>query len=464
MNMTLSQMSFSGSLIILMIIVIRAIIKHRVSKKILLILWGIANLRLLCPFSIPSAYSIYSLFNQNINIHEILIETPIMSSIPMNSTKEMVMNNEMTYYFNQRCISIFSIIWFIGFFILITFFVVAYLKCHLEFQNSINVNNVFIYRWLQEHQIKRSIKIRQCSHITSPLTYGIFHPVILLPEDIHWENKKQLEYILYHEFIHICHFDMIIKIILSLVVCIHWFNPIVWIMYVLFNRDIEMICDECVIKHFGYSARSDYANTLISMVESKNVFTVFSHHFSKNAIEERIISIMKTNKRTNKAVTVCIVIFLIIILPFMTSAENKEVHGSVKSNDKEDITYQLTLKGVMERILQTKELDQALDYNQEVDNIRLDNIVLLCKSENAKYEAYGFISPEYGKRGILINNIINGEDNWNYLEEDWEFSQDKPMLKAQGNYEVIFTFTQKNQVRTMNFETYDTGTMVIKKI
>lgn len=85
---------------------------------------------------------------------------------------------------------------------------------------------------------------------------------------------------------------------------------------------------------------------------------------------------------------------------------------------------------------------------------------------SGKYEAYGFISAEYGKRGILINNIVDGGSNWNYFEEDWAYGDDRPTLEEKGEYEVLFTFGQEvNEVyktHSMYFDTYDTGTMSIK--
>lgn len=82
------------------------------------------------------------------------------------------------------------------------------------------------------------------------------------------------------------------------VVCIHWFNPLVWSMYLLANRDIELSCDEAVVRIFGVAERSSYAFTLIELQERKAQFAPLTNHFSKNTIEERMVSIMKTRKVT----------------------------------------------------------------------------------------------------------------------------------------------------------------------
>ena len=91
---------------------------------------------------------------------------------------------------------------------------------------------------------------------------------------------------------------MMVKLIATLALCIHWFNPVVWAMYIFLNRDIELSCDESVVRQFGETSKSNYAKTLISMEEKKSGLIPLHNSFSRNAIEERITAIMKTKKMT----------------------------------------------------------------------------------------------------------------------------------------------------------------------
>ena len=109
--------------------------------------------------------------------------------------------------------------------------------------------------------------------------------------------KKQLQYVLSHEYVHIYRYDTVTKLIATLALCIHWFNPFVWVMYILFNRDIELACDESVIRQFGEKSKSAYSLMLINMEATKSGLLPFCNSFSKNAIEERITAIMKTKKQ-----------------------------------------------------------------------------------------------------------------------------------------------------------------------
>ena len=101
--------------------------------------------------------------------------------------------------------------------------------------------------------------------ISSPLTFGVLRPVILLPKKTDWTDETALRYVLEHEFVHIQRFDVLSKLLLIAAVCVHRFNPLVWVMYVLANRDLELSCDETVLRRFGGDIRAAYARVLIRM-------------------------------------------------------------------------------------------------------------------------------------------------------------------------------------------------------
>ncbi len=200
------------------------------------------------------------------------------------------------------------------------FFALVYFKCHKEFQMSLPVENAFTQQWLQTHQRRRTISIRQTSLVSAPLTFGVWHPVILMPKKTDWKNENALQYVLEHEFVHIRRFDIIKKLLLVIAVCVHWFNPLVWAMYILANRDIELSCDEAVVHRFGNNTRAAYAKILISMEETKSGFTPLCSNFSKNAIEERITAIMKIKKATILSLVVAAALVIGTGTVFATSA------------------------------------------------------------------------------------------------------------------------------------------------
>ena len=136
-----------------------------------------------------------------------------------------------------------------------------------------------------------------------------------------WKNEKQLQYVLSHEYVHIYRYDTVTKLIATLALCIHWFNPFVWVMYILFNRDIELACDESVIRQFGEKSKSAYSLMLISMEATKSGLLPLCNNFSKNAIEERITAIMKTKKITIFSLVLASLIVVGVGTAFTTSAQ-----------------------------------------------------------------------------------------------------------------------------------------------
>ena len=323
--MSLLQMSFAGGVMILAITVIRTLAINRLPKKTFLALWGIAVVRLLLPFSFPSVFSVYSLLGSHVSGTDVAESPLAVALMPVE-----VAGQKATM--STNIISVWVVVWAAGALIFALVFGVAYWKCRQEFQTSFPVENAFIRSWLNKHQQKRPISVRQSSRFSAPLTYGVFHPVILMQISTKWANTKSLLYVLEHEYVHIRRFDSMTKLVLIATVCVHWFNPLVWVMYILVNRDIELSCDEAVVHLFGENTRAAYARTLISMEETRSGFAPLCSNFSKNAIEERITAIMKIKKASIFSLVLALALVCGVTTAFATSA-NAQQADPVEQND-----------------------------------------------------------------------------------------------------------------------------------
>ena len=323
--MSLLQMSFLGTVIILLTVVLRAVLINRLPKKTFLILWWIALIRLLVPFSIKSVTSIYSLLQSIYSDINPVRTAQTTTFLPIHGNMPEIANG-LSEAMVQRTesISILSVIWLAGLLLCFGFFAVSYIKCYREFRFSLPVENDILEAWKEKHPLKRSLSIRQTETIAAPLSYGVIRPVILMPKNTEWKNIYQLRYVLEHEYVHIRRLDMLTKLIMIAAVCIHWFNPLVWVMYILFNRDLELSCDETVVRRFGMDIKSVYATALISMEEKKSGLTPLCNSFSKNAIEERIRAIMKIKKTSKFAVMISAVLVICVTGGFATSASSLE--------------------------------------------------------------------------------------------------------------------------------------------
>lgn len=270
---------------------------------------------------------------------------------------------------------------------------------------SFPVKNSYAEKWLSDHRIRRSISIRQSDRILTPLTYGIFRPVILMPKNTDWEKEDSLQYILAHEYVHIRRFDAAAKLILIAALCIHWFNPAVWLMYILANRDIELSCDETVIRLFGEKERAAYARTLISMEEEKSGFMPLCNNFGKDAIEERITAVMKTKKMTLGAVFVIIVLVIAVVTLFATSAEEENVSDDVR-------------KQAEKLISQNYEAIKDSEYDYGYSDWRMNRLEHCYSYEDFDGKAlevyqldYAFLSDE-PQNVVLTGGMSMTEDGW----------------------------------------------------
>lgn len=332
--MSLLQMSFYGAVLIVMIVILRAIARHRLPKKVFIILWSIALLRLLIPVSVPSEFSLYSILPVDILVQDMVPvadntsseKTTLPVPNPVVSTDVPTVQVTGISNGNGRFVPLPTVFWLLGTIGVSLFFCIAYLRCRREFATSLPIENKTVLSWQASHPLKWAYEIRQSDRITAPLTYGILHPVILLPKSMDYEEEQQLHYVLLHEHTHIRHLDTLTKLFIILTVCLHWFNPLVWVMYLLFNRDIEFFCDECVLSSEEEDTRSSYANTLIHMEEAASLSMPLCNHFSKNAIEERIASIMKSKKTTFGMILAGAFIVIVFSVTLFTSP--KTVYGN----------------------------------------------------------------------------------------------------------------------------------------
>ena len=322
--MSILQMSISAGVLVIAIVLIRAVVLNRLPKKMFLILWGIALCRLLVPVSIPARFSIYSIIGEifikkypDIAVPIITVDGSKVGITGAAGLAEQVNITAQTFYIGPT-----TAIWLWGMLSLFIIFAVIYFRNHrgIRFATEIRDND-FFNEWLTEHKLLRPITIMQSDRIISPLAVGIFKPRIILPKSMNTSDKQLLDYVLTHEYYHIKRHDALWKMLLLLALCVHWFNPMVWIMVILATRDLELTCDEAVICRFGAKTKKAYAYMIIGMAEQGDRIAPLYSGFSKNATEERITSIMKTRKTSIAAIIVALLLVVGVTMAFATSAK-----------------------------------------------------------------------------------------------------------------------------------------------
>lgn len=376
--MSLPQMSFYGGVMISAVLLLRALLGRKLPKHTFVVLWGIVLLRLLAPVQITASFSIYSLTEDlassvwekaltgktdgkqayfydgspGASIWETLFgengnwggetqtnadfdyggELQTNRNIEGQNTKDQ--NTEGSNGIGADCgVPVFTAVRYAGTLVCSLGVLALYINCLRMFRTSLPVENRFVWLWMRRHRLRRFVKVRQSDRIATPLTYGVLHPVILLPAKLAEGENEKLTYILQHELIHIRRFDAALKLVMAAALCLHWFNPLVWVMYVVMNKDVELSCDERVLGELGAEAKRRYALALIEMEEKSCAFLSLHSGFGRNAIEERIRGIMKYKKTTWIAVVAATALVFAVVLLFVTSAGEGESKNSVQNTE-----------------------------------------------------------------------------------------------------------------------------------
>ncbi len=293
------QASITTGILIIIIMVIRRLTKKTLPKATYYILWKISLLELLVPVSVTSLFSIY-------NVIVFPGAQSIFDMIAVKSTSVGDIITLITYRLIETelnsGINLLSIVWLAGFLATALFFVSAWIRFRRLNSVAIPVkDNAFIENWLDVHRIRRPVRVFTSEKLATPIAAGLLRPKIILPGFLDLGDTRQLDYILRHELIHIKRYDGLWKLLSTAAVCIHWFNPVVWLLFWMISRDMELSCDEQVIKGFDNDAREAYALSLLYMAQLQTGLMSVGVGYSAGPAEERIVSVMKY-KRASVAV------------------------------------------------------------------------------------------------------------------------------------------------------------------
>ena len=309
------EMSITGSVVALVVMLARLFLKKAPAKYSFL-LWSIVALRLICPFSFSSAMSIFNVVPEpQIYVDETSTHSPVTLTnenilyikLPeiRDTTAEIVPQNN----FPDIEMILFSI-WLLG-----TLSVIA-----VNIISCIRLNKKLAFATHSRDNIYHSDKI------DAPFVFGIFSPKIYLPEGIAKENE---DYIIAHERMHIKRLDFITKPIGAFIVALHWFNPIVWLSFRLFENDMERACDEKAVASFDKDIRKEYAETLldISLKQNSGFFSA-PLSFGEKSVKSRIKNVLKNKKKTVFMTVISVIIVTMLVGCLATSAEKD---GSLKN-------------------------------------------------------------------------------------------------------------------------------------
>ena len=309
--MSLLQMSVTGGVMILAITVIRALVMNRVPKKTFLALWAAALLRLLLPVSIESTLSLLP------RTQAIL---PAGMAAPVqNGAAPVIGGMAVTAGAGeplQTWLSVLAWIWAAGIAVLLLYTMVSTLRLR--------------------HKVREAVRLQgdiyQSERIDSPFVLGTVRPKIYLP--YHMDSRDR-QHVIAHEQAHLRRGDQLWKPLGFLLLTIHWFNPVMWLSYVLLCRDIELACDETVIRKLGCEQRADYMQALVSCSVSRRRIAACPLAFGEIGVKERVRSVMNYKKPTFWIILVAVIACIVLAVCFLTDPVDSKTEapaGPVVSN------------------------------------------------------------------------------------------------------------------------------------
>ena len=281
---TLLSMSLGGSILILITLLMRPIIRKWCSGRTALVVWSFSVIRLVCPLFLPVYMSFYNHFTVTGNPYtpeEIINDVSIASAeLPLS---RLVIESSFSDKINWTAL---KLIWLAGAVICCGVHLANYYRNCKQLSESLPADRPYIRQWQDAHPLRRPYQIRVYDRIPTPVAYGLIRPVILLDKETAEADEKQLDLILTHEYLHIRRFHILIKWVIFLTCVIHWFNPLVWLMGYIVQSDIESDCDEAVIRNKGENIRMDYLHMLVENHSTRQRIFLFTAHFCSH-LEKR---------------------------------------------------------------------------------------------------------------------------------------------------------------------------------
>lgn len=368
------NMSYTASLVILVIIVVRFLIR-KVPKIFSYALWSVVLFRLLCPITFESIWSIFPQNNGIMSFESRMLESPIptvneavgeeenaeveLSSVVNIQEKSMNMNPmKMLLWICQG-------IWAVGIFALIGYRIISvvYLRNKLKKVNPYQ-DNIYVV-----------------DNIRTPFVLGIIRPRIYLPTGLKEEERN---YIIIHEKMHIKRLDPVIKTIAFLALCIHWFNPFVWLAFSLFGKDMEMSCDEAVLRQCGYGIKKEYSQLLLRLTVDTSLRNSAVTMFGEGNVKTRIKNIL-SYKQTKKGIMIIAAILTLFIILGLTGNQKGTIN-----NEEQSMIYKEAVQ-TWANAFCDRDWKTIVSLTSESGKASMEKSGILMKEENGY--TFGWSSP-----------------------------------------------------------------------
>ncbi len=430
MNMPFYLMGVYGSLMIVLVLLLRSVLKNRLPRFVFPVLWGVVLLRFLVPFSLSSPLSARGFAELSLPLmeNEATAGSPVVENTLWQGTGEMGIAEVFTDYQEYP-----------GFllanprgWLMIAYALGGIVTVAVLLRQKYRYSRMLKVRLLVEHNetINAILRDMDMGHIlvftndeiASPMVCGLWNPRIYLPTRMNFDDTVLLRDILTHEAMHIKRRDNWVKAVMLVVLSLNWFNPLAWIMSKCLSSDLEASCDEAVLRAYKEDRRKSYAESLLTMAITGNRSTLLYSAFSKTEVERRIKNVLHYKKASVIMMIFSVIFLLCGTVVFATGVQapfQPELTGYCASSN--------SRWGA--RVTRTRDI--ALGENSEK---RVEYIVLTILAEGIgdpellEERMAAELAKEFGvEKGafhIEISLCLNEEDQEEEYEA-WEIRQDK---------------------------------------
>ena len=457
------NMSISASWLVCAVLLLRLLLK-KAPKWINVLLWGIVAVRLICPFSFESVLSLIP-SSQTIN-PEIALNAPVIDSgvtiidnviNPIIGEATISLQPEKDVNLFQFIMPYLAGVWLVGIATLLIYTLISFLRLKRKIGTAVLLRD----------------NIYQSEAVVSPFVLGIIKPKIYLPFNM---NGQDMEHVIAHEQAHLRRKDHLWKPLGFLILTLHWFNPMVWLGYILLCRDIELACDEKVVKELNNEQRADYSEALLSCSVNRRMIAACPLAFGEVGVKDRIKSVLNYKKPAFWIIVVAIVVSITVAVCFLTNPVNTSIYNSsyetgkclysyVVSADKEtksnELVFYITSDGKVYKIFSdgttdelgvlkesdytAEELEAAIknqDAKLNIGNIKnayeLSDCIFLQKSNGTVYLVQFFSDGRI--MSVFKLNRIDKSDISNFSGSEklaWNYN---PSLSHTAHYTRAFAF------------------------
>lgn len=323
----------AAAYLIVAVIVARLLLR-KAPKSVYCILWMLVGIRLIMPFSVVS---VFSLIPSSVGVHSnrteighdvannnghqtgfdnayasnlsYIDEGMIWASGNDNASEESV-NRPYVYF------SIASVIWLVGIGLMLLYLLISWFRVAGRVRFAIPIQ-------------REGIKYYQCEKIASPFLFGFFKTRIYVPSDL---SAEDLSYVLEHEIVHRQRRDYLIKPVGYVLLAVYWFHPLVWVAYILLCRDIELACDERVIRELGGEHKKEYALALLSCSVNHRTIAACPVAFGEIGVKGRVKNVLRYKRPTFWGIAAAVAVCLVIVICFMTEKVEADAAQSGNSS------------------------------------------------------------------------------------------------------------------------------------